>query len=86
MPEASEAPGPTTLGMILVINGDGTIHDLIRRNMSREGPVEALEAGRDDHDTKPVELPRLIEKIEVLLPRLWADTNAHDLMHNSLEG
>ncbi len=27
----------------------------------------AMEAGADDFDTKPVELPRLIEKIEVLL-------------------
>ena len=30
---------------------------------------QALEAGCDDYDTKPVELPRLIEKIEVLLNR-----------------
>ena len=28
---------------------------------------KAVEAGCDDFDTKPVELPRLIEKIEVLL-------------------
>ena len=28
---------------------------------------EALEAGCDDYDTKPIELPRLIEKIEGLL-------------------
>src|SRR5687768_15497068 len=28
---------------------------------------KALEAGCDDYDTKPVELPRLMEKIEVLL-------------------
>jgi len=27
----------------------------------------ALEAGCDDYDTKPVELPRLLEKIEALL-------------------
>jgi CheY-like chemotaxis protein len=29
----------------------------------------AIEAGCDDYDTKPVELPRLIEKIEALLAR-----------------
>jgi len=29
----------------------------------------ALAAGCDDYDTKPVELPRLLEKIEVLLAR-----------------
>lgn len=29
--------------------------------------ARALEAGCDDYDTKPVELPRLLEKIEALL-------------------
>jgi len=29
---------------------------------------KALEAGCDDYDTKPVELPRLLDKIEALLP------------------
>lgn len=29
---------------------------------------KALEAGCDDYDTKPVELPRLLEKIRALLP------------------
>lgn len=28
---------------------------------------KALEAGCDDYDTKPIELPRLLEKIEMLL-------------------
>jgi CheY-like chemotaxis protein len=28
---------------------------------------QALQAGCDDYDTKPVELPRLLEKIEGLL-------------------
>jgi DNA-binding response OmpR family regulator len=28
---------------------------------------KALEAGCDDYDTKPVELPRLLAKIEALL-------------------
>jgi CheY-like chemotaxis protein len=30
---------------------------------------KAIEAGCDDYDTKPVELPRLLEKIEALLKR-----------------
>ena len=30
---------------------------------------KALAAGCDDYDTKPVELPRLLEKIEALLAR-----------------
>jgi len=29
---------------------------------------KALEAGCDDYDTKPIELPRLLEKIKALLP------------------
>jgi DNA-binding response OmpR family regulator len=30
---------------------------------------KVIEAGCDDYDTKPVELPRLLEKIEALLAR-----------------
>ncbi len=30
---------------------------------------KALNAGCDDYDTKPVELPRLLEKINALLPK-----------------
>lgn len=33
---------------------------------------KALEAGCDDFDTKPVELPRLLEKIRGLLPKAEA--------------
>ncbi|HKP73214.1 MAG TPA: response regulator [Pyrinomonadaceae bacterium] len=32
----------------------------------------ALEAGCDDYDTKPIELPRLLEKIEAMLNRAAA--------------
>ncbi|HLJ92285.1 MAG TPA: response regulator [Gemmataceae bacterium] len=31
--------------------------------------IKALEAGCDDYDTKPIELPRLLEKITALLPQ-----------------
>jgi two-component system, cell cycle response regulator DivK len=30
---------------------------------------KALEAGCDDYDTKPIELPRLLSKMETLLPQ-----------------
>ena len=30
---------------------------------------KALEAGCDDYDTKPIELPRLLEKMAALLPK-----------------
>jgi two-component system, cell cycle response regulator DivK len=30
---------------------------------------KSLEAGCDDYDTKPIELPRLLEKMEALLNR-----------------
>jgi CheY-like chemotaxis protein len=33
---------------------------------------KALQAGCDDFDTKPVDLPRLLEKIEALLARKTA--------------
>jgi CheY-like chemotaxis protein len=30
---------------------------------------QALEAGCDDYDTKPIEMPRLLRKIQALLPK-----------------
>ena len=36
----------------------------------------ALEAGCDDYDTKPIELPRLLEKIEALLARAREEATA----------
>ncbi|MEZ0324975.1 MAG: response regulator [Fimbriimonas sp.] len=36
---------------------------------------KALEAGCDDYDTKPVELPRLLEKIEALLAAKAGDAS-----------
>ena len=33
---------------------------------------KALEAGSDDYDTKPIELPRLLEKMQALLARTQA--------------
>jgi CheY-like chemotaxis protein len=38
---------------------------------------KALEAGCDDYDTKPIELPRLLEKIEALLSAA-TKTNSHE--------
>jgi two-component system cell cycle response regulator DivK len=35
---------------------------------------KAIEAGCDDYDTKPVELPRLLEKIEALLNKSVAES------------
>ena len=37
---------------------------------------KAMQAGCDDYDTKPVELPRLLEKIEALLGRRERATDA----------
>lgn len=34
---------------------------------------KALEAGCDEYDTKPVELPRLLEKMESLLTKIGAE-------------
>lgn len=41
-----------------------------------EDRERALDAGCDDYDTKPVELPRLIEKIETLLANVDAENQS----------
>jgi DNA-binding response OmpR family regulator len=38
----------------------------------------ALEAGCDDYDTKPIEFPRLLAKIESLLERKAASGRGED--------
>jgi CheY-like chemotaxis protein len=40
----------------------------------KEDRERALAAGCDDYDSKPVDLPRLLGKIEALLPRAGGDT------------
>ena len=35
-----------------------------------DSTVRCIEAGCDDYDTKPVELPRLLQRIEALLARV----------------
>ena len=40
---------------------------------------KALEAGCDDYDTKPIELPRLLEKIEALLAGTAATSQGEKL-------
>jgi two-component system, cell cycle response regulator DivK len=45
---------------------------------------KAIAAGCDDFDTKPVDLPRLLGKIEALLPSALAMPQAH-LVHNRSE-
>jgi CheY-like chemotaxis protein len=39
---------------------------------------KAIEAGCDDYDTKPVEMPRLLSKIEALLGRTVAALSTRD--------
>jgi two-component system cell cycle response regulator DivK len=39
---------------------------------------KAIEAGCDDYDTKPVELPRLLEKIEALMAKTSGTVNRID--------
>ena len=79
----SEAPDLIVMDMSLpVLDGWEATRQLKAATTTRAVPIialtahamsgdreRAMEAGADDFDTKPVELPRLLEKIEVLLTR-----------------
>ncbi len=79
----AEAPALIVMDMSLpVLDGWEATRQLKAAPATRAIPIIALtahamagdreraqEAGADDFDTKPVELPRLLEKIEVLLAR-----------------
>ena len=55
------------------LKGDPTIRSIpviaLTAHAMATDEQQALEAGCDDFDTKPVELPRLLQKIEALLAR-----------------
>src|ERR1043166_3375745 len=82
----SEAPGLILMDMGLpVLNGWEAARQLKAALETRAIPIialtahamlgdreKAIEAGCDDFDTKPIELPRLLEKIEVLLKKKGA--------------
>src|SRR5579862_8055890 len=79
----SEAPDLILMDMSLpVMDGQTATRALKARDETRGIPVialtalamvgdreNAIAAGCDEYDTKPVELPRLLEKMEVLLSR-----------------
>src|SRR3954464_13709225 len=78
---ASEAPALILMDMSLpVFDGWEATRRIKADSKTRKIPVialtahamagdreKSLEAGCDDYDTKPIELPRLLEKIEALL-------------------
>jgi len=82
----SEAPGLILMDMSLpVLNGWEAARQLKAALETRAIPIialtahamlgdreKAIEAGCDDFDTKPIELPRLLDKIEALLVRKTA--------------
>jgi two-component system, cell cycle response regulator DivK len=79
----SELPDLILMDMSLpVMNGWDAARQIKQIEETRSIPVialtahamagdreKALEAGCDDYDTKPIELPRLLEKIEALLKK-----------------
>jgi CheY-like chemotaxis protein len=79
----SESPDLILMDMSLpVLNGWEATRQIKSNPKTRAIPVialtahamardreQALAAGCEDYDTKPIELPRLIEKIETLLSR-----------------
>ena len=82
----SEAPDLILMDMSLPVMNGWEATGAIRRDERTKGiPVialtalamvgdreQALAAGCDDYDTKPIELPRLLEKISALLKRSLA--------------
>jgi CheY-like chemotaxis protein len=83
-----ERPDLILMDMSLpVVDGWEATRRLKAEPLTREIPVigltahamagdreKVLEAGCDDYDTKPVELPRLLQKIEALLARTGEPT------------
>jgi len=82
----SDAPDLILMDMSLpILNGWEAVRQLKAASETRAIPIialtahamlgdreKAIEAGCDDFDTKPVELPRLLDKIEALLGRKTA--------------
>jgi len=80
---ASESPALILMDMSLpIFDGWEATRRIKAANETRNIPVialtahamagdreKSLEAGCDDYDTKPIELPRLLEKMETLLKR-----------------
>ena len=87
----SESPALILMDMSLPVLDGWEATRQIKSNAGTKGiPVIALtahamqgdeekarEAGCDDFDTKPVELPRLLEKIQAQLHRVGASQSAH---------
>jgi two-component system cell cycle response regulator DivK len=83
----SEAPNLILMDMSLpVLDGWDATRHLKSSAATRHIPVvaltahamagdreKAIEAGCDDYDTKPIELPRLLQKIETLLAQHYAE-------------